>query len=126
MPRKLDRKISREETPELERAKEALFRMCFTEKLTNNYEVKDMHERDNKAFQKFLEDTVYKKLTISQVDDLYLRKQGLGDAPPVKYGDMELLHYGKANSSFRLFGYYNKDRYFVICRIDGQHKTHRT
>ena len=104
---------------------EVLFKIAFSERLDNNYEVKDMRFADITEFHKFLSDTVYKGLTISEVDKLFLRKQGLGDAPAIVSDGKELLHYGKDMNPFRLFGYYNKDGYFVVCRIDGRHKTHK-
>lgn len=125
MGRTLDNKTGKADPPELERAKDSPFVMAFKVPLMNGYEIKDMRERDKKELQRFLEDTVYKGLTISQVDKLYLRKQGLADAPPVKYKDMELYHYGKDNNPFRVFGYYDQNKYFIICRIDGKHNTHR-
>lgn len=106
--------------------KERPFRIAIASELENGYELKDMTAEHVKEFHRFIQDTVYKGLTISEVDKLYLRKQGLGSAPPVKYkNSIELLHYGKARKAFRIYGYYNADNYFVVCRIDGGHKTHQ-
>lgn len=103
-----------------------LFRLTIAVKLENGYEIKDMTPAHVKQLHRFIQDTVYKGLTISQVDELYLRKEGLSDAPPVIYkGKIELLHYGKARNAFRIYGYYNADNYFVVCRIDGNHQTHK-
>ena len=107
------------------RTQQLPFRICFDVALANGYEVKDMTARHVSEFHRFLSDTVYKNLTVSEVDKLFLRKRGMADAPPVKYGDTELIHYGKDRSTFRIFGYYNKDGYFSICRIDGDHKSNR-
>ena len=82
-----------------------------------------MMQEHLKEFHRFLSDTVYKGLTISEVDKLYLRKAGLSNVPVIMSQGRELLHYGKARNPFRIFGYYNSDGYFVICRIDGSHKT---
>lgn len=102
------------------------FRIAIAVELENGYELKDMTLEHVKEFHRFIQDTVYKGLTISEVDKLYLRKQGLGNAPPIKYkNDIELLHYGKARKAFRIYGYYNADNYFVVCRIDGGHNTHK-
>lgn len=108
----------------LPRPQEALFRISISERLDHGYEIKDMENSHIKELHKFIADTVYKRLTISQVDDLYLRKQRLGVKPTNCAGE-ELSHYGKDGNPFRLFGYYNQDGYFVISRIDGKHKTHR-
>ena len=102
-----------------------LFRIAFEVKLDNGFEIKDMTQNHIQELHRFIADTVYKKLTISEVDKLYLRKEGLGDAPGVISNDRELLHYGKSTKPFRIFGYYNMNGYFVVCRIDGAHKTHK-
>ena len=101
------------------------FKIAFEVKLDNGFELKDMREKHIQDFHRFLSDTVYKGLTISQVDKLFLRKQGLSNAPSIISNGKELLHYGKAANPFRIFGYYNSDGYFVICRIDGAHETNK-
>ena len=106
--------------------KERPFVIAFAVELENGYELKDMTLAHVKEFHRFIQDTVYKGLTVSEVDKLYLRKKGLGKTPPLKYRkDVELIHYGKSERAFRLFGYYSKDGYFVVCRIDGGHQTHK-
>ena len=101
----------------------AKFKLSFEEKLDNGYELKDLKHNQPEEFHRFVAETVYKGLTISKVDELFLRKSG--DAPRIKRGDNDLLHYGKAGNPFRLFGYYNTDGYFVVCRIDAGHNTHK-
>ena len=112
------------QTEKLTNKKEGLFRMSFETPLKKGFEVKDMNTNHVKELHNFLKETVYKGLTISQVDQLFLRKRGLSDAPKVFHNDEALLHYGKDQKQFRIFGYYNDKGYFVICRIDGDHKTH--
>ena len=102
---------------------EVKFKIVFEVKLDNGFEIKDMKQQHTQDFHKFLSDTIYKNLTISQVETLFLRKQG--DAPAVKSHNEELLHFGKSSKPFRIFGYYNSDGYFVICRIDGAHETNK-
>lgn len=102
------------------------FRIVFETRLQNGYELKDMTRSQIREFHRFVAETIYKGLSISKVDQLFLRKQGLSDAPPEYYKGKELLHYGKDRHPFRLFGYYNQDGYFVVCRIDGGHKTHKS
>lgn len=102
------------------------FIVSFAVELENGYELKDMTLAHVKEFHRFLQDTVYKGLTVSEVDKLYLRKKGMGKTPPLKYKkDVELIHYGKSERAFRLFGYYSEAGYFVVCRIDGGHNTHK-
>ena len=99
------------------------FSIVFEVKLDNGYELKDMTREQMTEFHRFICDTVYKGLTLSEVDKLYLRKEGLSNAPVIMSNGRELIHYGKARNPFRIFGYYNADGYFVVCRIDGVHKT---
>ena len=101
------------------------FRISFEVKLDNGFELKDMTQKHIQEFHNFLRDTVYKGLTNSQVDKLFLRKKGLSDAPPTISHGKELIHYGKSGNPFRIFGYYNQDGYFVICRVDGAHQTNK-
>lgn len=106
--------------------KDKPFKIAFEEKLSSGYEIKDMSKEHLKSLHTFISETIYRKLTISDVDKLFLRKEGLSNAPTIKYGAHELSHYGKDRNPFRLFGYYNDDGYFVVIRIDGEHKTHRS
>ena len=71
-----------EKAPKISKT-DLLFRIVFEVKLDNGFELKDMREKHIQDFHKFLSDTVYKGLTISQVDKLFLRKQGLSNAPSI-------------------------------------------
>lgn len=103
--------------------KEQPFRIVLSTKLENNYEFKDLKERDIKEFHHFLRETVYKKLSITTVERDWLRQKG--DAPPDFYqGGIEMIHLGKSASKFRLFGYYDINGCFVLCKIDPGHNTH--
>lgn len=101
---------------------ECLFKIAITEKMDNGFEIKDLSANGCKAFQELINDTVYKGLTISVVDQLYRRKddKSMNDEEDGK----KIIHYGKDSKPFRLFGYYDKEGYFVITRIDPSHKTH--
>ena len=61
---------------------ETKFKMAFVTKLANGYELKDMKLPHIKEFQRFLSETVYKGLSISEVDALYLRKKRNGRCTP--------------------------------------------
>lgn len=123
MARKLQKNLETGGAARL-RVQELLFRVCIDSPLDNGCELKDLSREQLKELHRFISDTVYKKLTVSQVDAEYLRKQGLS-APPLKRGSIDLVHYGKDRTAFRIFGYYNADGYFSICRIDGSHKTNK-
>ena len=99
------------------------FLLSIETKLENGYEIKDMDKDTVKELHHFVTETIEKKLSISQVDERYLRKKDsdLDDA-----NQKNIIHYGKDGSTFRLFGYYNDKSYFVITRIDGKHKTHKS
>ena len=71
-----------EKAPKISKT-DLLFRIVFEVELDNGFELKDMREKHIQDFHKFLSDTVYKGLTISQVDKLFLRKQGLSNAPSI-------------------------------------------
>lgn len=78
----------------------------------------------HKEFHNFICKTVGKNLTITQVNNLYLRTRGKGRT--LRIGDAEFLevHYGKDNSAFRIFGYHHLGD-FILTRIDTNHKTHK-
>ena len=99
------------------------FKLTISEKIDNGYEIKELDSSAAKEFHQFVSDTVYKKLTVSQVESLYMRsKDSLLDEGSVRNS----VHLGKDGKKFRLFGYYNLEGYFVITRIDGKHKTHKS
>ena len=67
------------------------FKIAFERQLDNGYEIKDMTAERLKEFHRFIRDTVYKNLTISEVDKIYLRKEGLSNAPAIISKGRELL-----------------------------------
>ena len=99
------------------------FRIAIVDKLENGYEIKDMDREDAKNLHRFVEETVGKGMSISEVDRRYLRKK---DFQITDADQKSIVHYGKDGSTFRIFGYYNSDAYFVLTRIDGKHSTHRS
>ena len=92
---------------------EPLFRIAFEVPLDNGFELKDMNQTHIKEFHRFLAETVYKNLSISEVDALFLRTRGFTKAHAIKRGDFELVHYGKDRNPFRIFGYYNSNNYVL-------------
>lgn len=79
------------------------------------------------GLHKFLKATVYKDLSISTVDNLYLRKIG-NPKEKMKFGpnnsQLEIQHYGFERNQFRIFGFYDDKGYFNVTRLDIDHKTH--
>lgn len=98
------------------------FKIAICEQLDNDFCFKKLKPSDLKEFHNFIDETVEKKLTISQVDALFLRKKG--DIKQDING-REVFHYGKDRKPFRVFGYYNEDGYFNVTRIDPKHKTNK-
>ena len=72
-------------------SKEELFRISFEVKLDNGFELKDMTHKHIQEFHRFLQATVYKGLTISEVDELFLRKSGLSNVPVTITARIEIL-----------------------------------
>lgn len=106
------------------------FKIAFGTELENNFCFKtNKGNKLTEGMHKFLTNTVYKNLTITEVDSLYLRTKGkvkekrsfdLNDSS----NQLDILHYGFKRDTFRLFGYYDENGYFNVIRIDIDHKTH--
>lgn len=101
------------------------FKVAFEDDLHNDYCFKQLKGGAVKSFQNFLDETVYRGLTITQVDSLYLRTKGpVKEKCKVKGVERELVHYGKDRKPFRIHGYFNDKGYFVIYKIDPKHNVH--
>lgn len=101
------------------------FKISIQHDLDVNFAFDNIHKNNGyKEFHNFICKTVGKNLTISQVNNLYLRTRGKGRT--VQIGDAEFLevHYGKDRSAFRVFGYYHSGD-FILTRIDTKHETHK-
>ena len=101
---------------------ETPFKIAICEQLDNNFCFKNLTSADIKSLHRFIDDTVGRSLTISKVDNLFLRTKG---AVKQNINGRDVVHYGKNKSPFRIFGYYNQDGYFNITRIDPKHKTNK-
>lgn len=98
------------------------FKLAIDHTLENGYTFKKLKSAGLKHFSEFLVSTVGKGLTITEVESLYLRTKGPHGAKNLEtanHAKREMLHFGK--SQFRLHGYYEND-YFVVHRIDPEHK----
>lgn len=111
----------------LVRAQGAKFKIGIQESLSKNFCFSDLNGgRPIKDWHRFIEETVGKKLTISEVDTMLLRTKGpVSDECEVHGIKRRILHYGKDRSSFRVHGYYNDDGYFIIHKIDPNHKVNK-
>lgn len=108
----------------LANVKQMPFKVSIEHSLTNNFCFKDLKQADIKVFHKFIEDTVGKGSTITTVESQFKRDRGPKETIEVSGTDYEFVHLGKDRNPFRVFGYF-KGEYFVLCRIDPKHKTHK-
>ncbi|QGG59532.1 MAG6450 family protein [Loigolactobacillus bifermentans] len=101
------------------------FKLAISEKLDNGYMFKDLKPDECRTFFKFINETVNKGLTITDVAKLFVRTTGPHGAKNLEVfneTERKMFHLGKDRTKFRIHGYYNEDNYFVICRIDPKHK----
>ena len=97
----------------LARVQSLPYKLCFQRSLDNKYNFKLINQSGLKDLHDFIENTVGKGLSISDVDALYLRKRGLGLS--------DEIHYGKDKHPFRVHGQYIES-HFVVTKIDCAHK----
>lgn len=100
------------------------FKISIEHSLENGFCFKDLKQSNIKEFHTFIEETVGKNLSITQVEKLYKRTRGPKDTIRINGTDYELVHLGKDRKAFRVFGYFNRDM-FVLSKIDPKHKTHK-
>lgn len=104
----------------------SIFKIALENYLHGQFNFSKLDAESRKAFQEFLDKTVYKQLDISTVDKLYLRMKGtVREKATIKGVNRDIVHYGFDRSTFRLHGYYNELNYFVIYKIDPKHKVHK-
>lgn len=101
------------------------FRIAIEDRIKRGFNFKDMAKNHNREFQRFIDDTVGKGLTITQVDQMFKRNRGPVKRIEIEGETREEVHYGKDRNAFRVFGYYNNEGYFVLSKIDPKHKTHK-
>lgn len=104
--------------------KEMPFKIVISRQLDNNYCFKELKESGIKEFHNFVEETVGKNLTITEVEKLFLRTQGPKETITVEGTDFEKIHLGKDKKKFRVFGFYSEGGFNLI-RVDANHKTHK-
>ncbi|MCE6115499.1 MAG6450 family protein [Mycoplasmopsis agalactiae] len=108
--------------------KSIYFRFAIVHKLDNGFDFKSLNAAELGKFHNFINEIFKRKMTISDVEKNYMRKH----AKPLANRRMEAqdievneIHLGKDNNSFRIFGYLNKDNYFVLTKIDPKHRYHK-
>jgi len=100
----------------LARVQSQPFKLCFQRPLDSRYNFKKMKQSGLKDLHEFMENTIGKGLSISDVDKLYLRKRGLAAG--------EEIHYGKDRHHFRVHGMY-QEAHFVVSKIDCNHQENK-
>ncbi|MCH4123047.1 MAG: hypothetical protein LKH74_02670 [Levilactobacillus sp.] len=101
------------------------FKLALPELLQAPYTFEKMKVGDIREFSIFLKKTVGKNLTISQVEALYLRKDGPHGAKnkeKIHDEDRLTVHFDNGKRDFRIHGYYDELGYFCVCRIDPHHR----
>lgn len=126
MAKKLTKVIPNNQKGSILSKKDLKFRVAIESQLDNGYCFKSLKPDDVKKFHDFIDFTVNANLTITQIDKLYLRKEGPKASIKIKDVEYELIHYGKDRTPFRIFGYYNTDAYFVLTKIDPHHNVHKS
>ncbi|WP_412031854.1 MAG6450 family protein [Metamycoplasma buccale] len=80
-----------------------------------------------KEFHNFINKTIGKKLTINEVLEKYKRINDKSETIEVNtsYGKEKfpIIHFGENHKKFRIFGFILSG-YFIITKIDTNHKTH--
>lgn len=108
---------------------EAVFEISIREALNSQYSFKSLKSEGLKAFDRFINETVGKSLNWRDVETLYLRTKGQGNKwkEEVVNGEPRLVgHFRMPGiSESRIFGY-REGNDFIVCKIDVQHKVHRS
>ncbi len=106
MSKKLTEKLSKDSSRKILDLKYARFQILINSSLDKNYSFDNLkNNKGHKKFDDFIKNTVDKKLTISDVDRLYLRTKGRKESINVNGNIFQLMHYGKDRDAFRVFGY---------------------
>lgn len=102
------------------------FRIAIDHQLENGYQFKDMKQSNIKDFNRFVNETVGKKLSISETESMFRRNRGPKESINIDGITKEIVHFGKDRTTFRIFGYYDDKDYFCIHRVDPNHTVHRS
>lgn len=94
------------------------FKMSLERSLESGFGFNSLEKREIKEFNNFINKTVGQNLTVQQVNERFGRTPDRTDS----IDGCDVYHY-KISKKSRIHCYL-KDGYFVICRIDPNHKVH--
>ncbi|EHJ4943328.1 TPA_asm: hypothetical protein GI736_01540 [Listeria monocytogenes] len=100
------------------------FKLSLEVCLDNKYCFSKLKAEHLRILDNFLAETVGKNLTVSEAERLFLRTRGPKETACFQGETRTIYHYGKDKKSFRIHGY-NNNGYFVITKIDPNHKVHK-
>lgn len=105
----------------------AYFKICLETRLDSKYNFSKMNQSGLKELDNFICETVDKNLTITEVENLFLRtKSNPFEKEIIDGKEQKIIHFGKDRKAFRIFGFYNEDDEFVIYQLDPKHKKHKS
>lgn len=100
------------------------FKLSIQHQLHNRYNFKKLKSEGLYELHAFIDKTVDKGLTISQVEKQW-RRNSIPEEEEIGGKIREVFHFGEDGSKFRIFGYYDRHGQLVVWKIDEKHKTHR-
>lgn len=107
--------------------KDVLFKISLDTKLDNSYNFSKMNKKALRELDHFIEQTTHRNLTISEVENMFLRRKGNPFEEEIINGKKQkVIHLGKDKKSFRIFGFYDENGEFVVYRLDPRHKKHKS
>lgn len=124
MAKKLTREKYQSKTQPLTNQKANLFQISISPSLEKKYNFSKLNNnKGNQEFQRFLNDTIMKRLTIVEVENQFLRTKGKPSSSEKIDGAVrDIFHFGKDRKALRVFGYYDENGYFLITALDTNHK----
>lgn len=125
MPEHLAKTTTSEPSPQRLDRVSVSFRMAIETSLEKRYCFdKINNNQGHKEFQRFIDETIGKNLSISKVDKLFGRPNDKCEKHTIGDTEFDVVHYGKDRKAFRVHGYYNINGYFVILKLDTNHNVH--
>jgi len=100
------------------------FKLALESKLDRQFDFKKLKTQDIREFDRFLTKTIGRRLTVTEVETLFLRTTGPHGAKHFEQvnGIAQIVfHFSNGTRDFRVHGYYNQLGYLVVIRIDPHH-----